>query len=219
MLVSPYYEPLSEREVEAHVRAVARTGLPLMLYNNPGGVGWSMSVELVARLAAIEGVEYLKDTTGDARRIFDIAELVGDRLELLNGQDTLTLLGFLAGTQAAVWGAPNATPAPCVRLWELVVREGDLDDARRLWRDFYPLNRFFEAEGYVPPVRAGAELRGLRVGPPRRPMLPLPEPKRARLRALMERVDRVMGAPVALSTSAPLRSSSMGTGNRVASSS
>lgn len=194
MLVSPYYEPMSEREIEAHARAVAVVGLPIMLYNNPGGTGTSMRPELIARLARVDGIEYLKDTTFDGQRLFEIAELVGDDVELLSGQDTLTLLSFLGGRRAAVWGAANATPAACVRLWELAVRDGMLEAARTLWRELYPVNRFFEREGYVQSVRAAAELRGVTVGPPRRPMLPLAPDAVERLRVLLDRVNVALGA-------------------------
>ncbi len=198
MLVSPWYEPLNEREIEAHLRAVAGVGVPVMLYNNPAATGWSLRPEFIAELAErVDGFRYLKDTTGDPGRLFRIQELVGDRLQLLNGQDTLALLGFLAGTRGAVWGAPNATPEACVELWRRTVQRTDLAAARDLWSAFYPVNRFFEQEGYQAAVKAGANLRGLRVGPPRRPNLPLPPDRVQVLAGLLERLNAALGVAVA----------------------
>lgn len=194
MLVCPWYEPIDETEIEQHVRAVGAAGLPLMIYNNPAATGWSMRPELIARLTAIEAVRYLKDTTGNAGRLFRIRELCGDRLELLNGQDTLALIGFLAGTRGAVWGAPNATPRACVELWRRTVQCVDLTAAHELWSAFYPVNRFFEDEGYVAAVKAGAQLRGVKVGIPRRPYLPLAPDRVAELAALLERLDATLDA-------------------------
>jgi 4-hydroxy-tetrahydrodipicolinate synthase len=192
MLVCPYYEPLDEREIEAYFRDVARVGLPLMIYNNPAATGWSMAPELVARLSEIDGVGSIKDTTGDAGRIFRIRELCGDRLEILNGQDSLAILGFLAGARATVWGAVNAMPEACVRLWELTVRDPDLDAARALWEVVYPVTRFFEQSGYVQAVKAATNLRGIDVGPPRHPALPLEAGRLAELEPLMARVARTV---------------------------
>lgn len=197
MLVSPWYEAINEREIEGYVRAVADVGVPVMVYNNPAATGWSMSAEFIARLAErIDGFRYLKDTTGNAGRLFRIRELCGDRLELLNGQDTLALLGFLAGTRGSVWGAPNATPQACVELWRRTVERLDLPAALRLWDAFYPVNRFFEEEGYMAAVKAGAQLRGIKVGLTRRPNLPLPPDRVQVLAGLLERLDQVLvGAP------------------------
>ncbi len=197
MLVSPWYEAINEREIEGYVRTVADVGVPVMVYNNPAATGWSMSAEFIARLAErIDGFHYLKDTTGNAGRLFRIRELCGDRLELLNGQDTLALLSFLAGTRGSVWGAPNATPRACVELWRRTVERLDLPAALRLWDAFYPVNRFFEEEGYMAAVKAGAQLRGIKVGPTRRPNLPLPPDRVQVLAGLLERLDQVLvGAP------------------------
>ena len=106
--------------------------------------------------------------------------------------DTLALLGFLAGARATVWGAPNATPEACVRLWELTVGDPDLPRARQLWDAFYPVNQFFEDAGYVAAVKAGTALRGLDVGDPRRPILPLSPDARDELRRRLERLDKVL---------------------------
>ena len=55
------------------------------------------------------------------------------------------------------------------------------------------MNRFLEAEGYVASVKAGAQIRGVDVGPPRPPIKPLAEKSRARLAKLMARLDKVLG--------------------------
>jgi 4-hydroxy-tetrahydrodipicolinate synthase len=194
LLICPWYEPMSEREIKEHVRAVASVGLPLMIYNIPSVTGWSMSPELIAELAENPEVRYLKDTTGNAERIFRIKQLLGDRLEILNGQDSLALLGFLAGTRGAIWGAGNATPHACIELWRLTVAQPDVEAARRLWDVFYPVNRFFETEGYIAAVKAATSLRGIEVGPPRRPYLPLEPDRVQELAGLLERLNAHVGA-------------------------
>lgn len=192
LVVPPYYEPLSEDEVVEHFAAIASVGPPVMVYNNPSGTGWTMRPELVARLAEHDNIRYLKDTTGDARRLFRVRELCGDDLELLNGQDSLALLGFLAGARATVWGAPNAVPAACLRLWQVTVENVDLDRARGLWAAFYPVNRFFEESGYVAAVKAATSMRGVKVGVPRLPISPLGPRDAVELRALLDDLDRAL---------------------------
>ncbi len=192
MLLPPFYEPLDDRELEGYVRAVADVGLPIMIYNNPAAVGWSISPSVIAQLSEIDGVRYLKDTTADAARLFEVRRLVGDRMQLLNGQDTLAILGFLGGTRASVWGAANAVPRACVRLWELTVDQPDVVAARRLWQALYPVTQFFEAEGYVASVKAATELRGIMVGAPRLPSLALSAEARDRLAPLLRAVEEAL---------------------------
>jgi 4-hydroxy-tetrahydrodipicolinate synthase len=192
MLICPYYEPLTEREVEEYFAAVAQVGLPLMIYNNPTATGWSMAPSLIARLSEIDEVRYVKDTTGDISRIFQITELCEDRIQILNGQDSVALAGFLVGARATVWGAPNATPEACVRLWELTVASLDLDAARVLWAALFPAMWFFEESGYSAAVKAATKLRGLDLGPPRHPVLPMEPGRIEELGRLLERLESTL---------------------------
>ncbi|MGW0877499.1 dihydrodipicolinate synthase family protein [Streptomyces sp. NPDC002740] len=186
MLVCPYYEAIDEREVEAYFRTVAEVGLPLMIYNNPSATGWSMRPEFIAKLASIDGVRFLKDTTPEVGRLFRIRQLCGDSIEILSGQDSVALAGFLAGgAQATVWGAVNAVPEACVRLWELAVLDQDAERAREFWSYLYPLARFFETHGYAQAVKTATNLRGIDVGSPRLPALPVEESDFAELRQLL----------------------------------
>ncbi len=193
MLQAPYDAPLRDEELVAHARAVAGVGLPIMLYNNVS-TGISLSTELVARLAEIDGVAYLKDSSADAARLTEISRLVGDGLQVLLGKDSFALFGFLAGARATVLGSPNAVPEAVVRLHRLTASDADLDAARALWTTLLPVLSFFETEGYVPAVKAATEQRGLRVGAPRPPTLPLGDAQRSELLALL---DAVQTAPPA----------------------
>jgi dihydrodipicolinate synthase/N-acetylneuraminate lyase len=86
-----------------------------------------------------------------------------------------------------------------VELWRRTVERLDLPAAQELWAAFYPVNRFFEEEGYVAAVKAGAQLRGVTVGRPRRPILPLAPGRVEALAALLERLDATLGLERAVS--------------------
>jgi 4-hydroxy-tetrahydrodipicolinate synthase len=79
-----------------------------------------------------------------------------------------------------------------VQLWELTVSKADIEGARRLWDAFYPVNHFFESEGYAASVKAATELRGIPVGHPRLPSLPLSNESRARLEQLLRVLDEAL---------------------------
>ena len=62
----------------------------------------------------------------------------------------------------------------------------DLVRGRTIWRTLYPLNRFFEQEGYVAAVKAATNMQGIAIGEPRPPILPLPDHKKAELGQRLE---------------------------------
>ena len=193
MLVGPYYEEPSEDELWDYVEAVAGDGgLPVLLYNNPAGTGYSMTTAFIAKCSRIPGVVAIKDTTHQAARIEELRHLCGKRIQLLSGQDTLQFIGLVAGARAAIWGAPNAVPGACVELFERIAVRGDVAGGRALWDRLYPVNRFLEAEGYVAAVKAGADIRGLHLGDPRLPIKPLAAAARTRLAKLMAMLEKAM---------------------------
>lgn len=186
MIVPPYYEPISEEEIFAHYQAVSdAVGIPIMVYNIPSAAGVDMGPQFVDRLAAIEHVEMLKDSTGNALTLQETIDLCGDRIDVFNGWDSLSFLGLVAGSVGCVWGAANVMPRQCVELYELVAEQGDLAAARELWRKMLPICFFLEREGYAAGVKAGAAIAGMDIGPPRRPILPLSPAKREELAKLL----------------------------------
>lgn len=50
MLITPFYEPLTERVIDLYAKTVAGSvDLPIMLYNNPGVTGLNLGVEGIVR--------------------------------------------------------------------------------------------------------------------------------------------------------------------------
>ena len=191
LLVMPYYEPLSHTELVAFVSDVAAVGLPIMIYNNPGATGETLTPEFLAELGHISNVVGVKDTTPEPHRLFAIDTASG-QLDVFSGHDTSTIFAFLSGRKAAIWGAPNVHPHACVALWRLAVQNKDVEASLELWKSFYHLNAFMESHSYVASAKAGANLRGVGVGRPRRPIAPLSEADREHLGSLIATVDETL---------------------------
>jgi len=105
----------------------------------------------------------------------------------MNGWDSLTLYGLLAGAPASVWGAANFIPELAAALFDAASRRRDLDEACRIWARIWPICNVLETSGsYAAAVKIGCELIGEPVGPPRKPILRLDDAFRARLRAALD---------------------------------
>jgi 4-hydroxy-tetrahydrodipicolinate synthase len=172
MIVPPYYCHPTEREIYHHYKAVAESiHLPIMVYNNPWTSGVDMQPALLQRLAEIENVAYVKESSGDMRRVSEIQRLCGDRLTVFCGADNLALEMFAVGIQGWVAAPANAIPRQCVRLYELAAVKKDLDQARELYLKMLPYFTALESGQFVQYVKASLEILGKPIGAPRRPLL------------------------------------------------
>ena len=190
MIVSPYYGHLSQQELYCHFRTVAEsTRLPIIVYNNPGTSGSDILAETLARLAELENIAAVKESTGIMQRVNEIMRLCGDRLAVLCGCDTLPLEMFLMGVKGWVAAPANSIPRECVQLFELAVERKDYGAAWDLYAVLLPLFELFEGSGqYVQLNKAALEMQGRSIGDPRPPLLPATEDRREQLRAIMDRI-------------------------------
>lgn len=195
MVVPPFYDPLSFESLMAFLADVAGAiGLSVMYYNVPGATGLRLDADQIARLGSIDGVDYLKDTSGDAVTLADLLVNRTEDIKAFNGWDTLTFFGLASGAEASVWGVAGVVPELAVRLWDTVVERGDLAAGRELWRDLWAISDFLESVNYVAGIKAGLELLGQPVGPPRLPTQPLPAADRERFAAILERAGALPAA-------------------------
>jgi 4-hydroxy-tetrahydrodipicolinate synthase len=182
MIVPPFYDALSWRELRAHYEAVASAiGIPIMYYNLPSASGVTLTAEQLRELP----ISSLKDTGGDAVLATELIQTGGPTL--LNGWDTLTFAALAAGARAVVWGVASILPAQCVELHRLLIDDIDLPAARELWARLWPVCQFLEGQSYPAAVKAACRLVGDTTGPVRAPLLELEEPAARELTALLER--------------------------------
>ena len=181
MIVPPFYDALSWRELLAHYTAVAEAiDIPIMYYNLPSATGVTLTAEQLRELP----ITCLKDTGGDATAATELIQTDGPTL--LNGSDTLTFAALAAGARAVVWGVASIVPEPCVELHRLLIDDIDLPAARDLWARLWPLCQFLEGQSYPAAVKTACGIVGDTTGPVRAPLLPLDEDATRDLAALVE---------------------------------
>jgi 4-hydroxy-tetrahydrodipicolinate synthase len=201
MSVSPYYSSPPEREVLQYFRDIAgAVDIPLVVYNNPGASGVSLSVAALGQLAEEGTAAVIKESHGDAARIHDLKLVCPPETSIVYGEDYGSFEAIVAGADGWVAGVGNFMPHQCVRLWELA-RGDDLHAARDHWYRILPLvnmtsikpmfGRPDERPDYIQIYKAALDELGLRGGPCRRPLLPLPPEDVEYLRALMTELELI----------------------------
>jgi 4-hydroxy-tetrahydrodipicolinate synthase len=198
VLPAMVYVPTRE-ELLAHFRAVAgASGLPIMLYNNPLAYRVSLSLEDLKDLAAEKTIVAIKESAIDSRRITDIINAIGGKLEVLVGLDDLALEGLLLGATGWVSGLTNAFPEESVALVK-AARAGDLETARAIYRWFMPLLHLDSEHDLVQSIKLAEQIMGRGSERVRMPRMPLSGARRADVIARVERAAaaRPIGAKAA----------------------
>jgi len=186
-VVAPYYGKPTTEELFEHFKAIAEAvDIPIFVYNNPWTSGVDITPPLLARLAKIDNIRYVKECSGDTRRVSQIIRLTDGKMTVLVGSDDNMLDAFLLGDKAWVSGIAKFIPEPCVKLYELCVEKEDFKSARELYYRMIPLGELVESSGkFVQYIKAGVELVGLQAGPPRRPLLTISQEERQVLERLV----------------------------------
>ena len=176
-VITPWYYPLSDAQLEAHYRAVfdATPDFPIYLYNLPAMAGNKLSAALATRLAlAYENCAGLKDSSGDLNVMFATNHLRDGRFNTAIGPDNLILAGLSLGLDATVSGGLNLTPEIITGIYE-AYQAGDMVRARE-WQGLqHRAGAVLARGGWLAAAKGLMKARGLDVGGVRPPLQPAPD--------------------------------------------
>jgi 4-hydroxy-tetrahydrodipicolinate synthase len=175
-----------------YAEVAAAISLPIILFNYPSLTGVDFVPSLVARLAEIENIQYIKESSGDTRRVHGIQRLVGERLSVICGAPNVALESLALGCRAWITGIMNVVPRSAKQLMQAVGDLGDLDLARQIYyTQILPVMDVL-ARNYNPTgtIKAGLCARGVNVGVPRKPGNTVSRDDRALLTSLLEDIAR-----------------------------
>jgi 4-hydroxy-tetrahydrodipicolinate synthase len=191
MVVPPYYCIPTVEELYEHYKAIAKSiSIPVMIYNNPRRTGVDMSPQWLVKIAGeIDNISYVKDSSGDPRRVHQIIALEHGKLIVFTGNDDLCLYALVAGAKGWVAAPANIVPELALSLVR-AVEQGDIDKAKGLFYRLLPLLGFIGRTGKLVQVcKAGLEMRGRCGGSLRRPRLPLTREEETELRGILEELE------------------------------
>ena len=136
LVATPYYNKPTQRGCILHFSEIAKVGLPVIVYNNPGRVGVRLEAETIAKLGEVSGIAACKDSTGDIRLIQKIREL--SSIPILAGDDDLTYETLFQGGSGAISVIGNLFPKAWKTLISLAL-EKKWEPAKKIADRFYPL--------------------------------------------------------------------------------
>ncbi|BCG49171.1 4-hydroxy-tetrahydrodipicolinate synthase [Citrifermentans bremense] len=186
LLVTPYYNKPSQEGLFRHYKAVAdAVALPQILYNVPGRTGVNLLPETVARLSVHPNIVAIKEATGSLQQASEVLALCGDKLDVLSGDDFITLPIMAAGGKGVISVTANIMPKEVSSLVD-AFNAGNMEEARRLHLYLLKISNAMFIESNPVPVKAAVSLMGKCSSEVRLPLAPLMEANLAKLTAIMK---------------------------------
>ena len=131
MILPVSYWPLTTDEVFEHYeRVTAAIEVPVCIYNNPWTTGVDMKPDFLARLASLNNVGCIKESTGDLTRITLIRLLTKDRVTIIAGWESSSLQAFMAGATGWAPVCTNFVPQLAMRFFDAAVHKRDASRGR-----------------------------------------------------------------------------------------
>lgn len=185
--VTPAYNKPSQEGLFGHFTAIADAadGLPVILYNVPGRTSVALEIETTLRLAELAPFVGIKEASGTLDAVHTLLAERPEGFLVLSGDDILTLPAIALGADGVVSVAANEAPALMSRLVR-AVRDGDMDEARRLHFRLLPLFRANFIETNPVPVKTACHLLGWMRDEVRPPLAPLSPSNLGRVEAALD---------------------------------
>ncbi len=143
LIVAPYYNKPSQEGVYLHMCEIAKhTKKPIMLYTIPGRCGIEISTSTVLRLVdSFDNFRVIKEAGGKVEKVSELYSQANGRIDILSGDDGLTLDFMRAGAKGIVSVASNILPEQMVEMVRLF-EAGKVDEAEAINKK---LHNFFKA--------------------------------------------------------------------------
>lgn len=177
LILPPYFVKLTDDEIYRHYEDVTGAfGVPVLLYNIPGNAVNALSPALVGRLAALDRVVAVKESSGDWNNYYSTFLAVKDSLRVFCGPSSVFGVPAVElGADGVIDCFPNMWPRDGLELY-FAPKRGDAVKAAAVQAMGRRLTDLCTSEGRTlyPATKAAMDLMGLPGGGrPRVPLRPL----------------------------------------------
>ncbi|MFH5834770.1 4-hydroxy-tetrahydrodipicolinate synthase [Proteiniclasticum sp. C24MP] len=192
-LLTPMFIKLTDDELYDHFKKIAdSTSIPVLLYNNPGKTANNISVSLLKRLAEVENIIGIKNTSLDFAQTIHFIEATREieNFKVLAGSDYY-IYGTLAyGGAGCVAGTANVAPRLVADIYDKYMK-GDLEGAMKAQYDLIPLRDTYNYGSFPVVMKDCLNLMGLDLGHPVMPIQHCSEEKMNELEAVLRNLDLI----------------------------
>jgi len=187
MIVTPFYEIPNQEGLYKHYAAIAEAvDIPICLYNIPPHTQVEIAPETLEKLAEIDNIVALKDSSGNLSYFAEVMRRVGDKMAILTGGDDITLPCFALGCHGAILALANIAPRMTVDLFQ-AVQQKEREKALDIFFKLLPISRAISVpQNFPAPVKEAVNMLGRAAGPARSPILPLGNEERGEIKKALQ---------------------------------
>jgi 4-hydroxy-tetrahydrodipicolinate synthase len=195
LTANPYYNRPGQEGQYQHFRAVAEAAeRPVLLYNIPGRTGVNLEPATVQRLAEIDNIIGIKESSGNIAQITELLTTLPRSFKVFAGDDSVALPVLALGGTGLVSVASNAIPRQMAAMVGAAL-ENDWAGARRINRQFFRLMQAHFWEASPAPVKAVLEMLGRCENVLRLPMVPVSMATRRKLETMVGELGLLATVP------------------------
>jgi 4-hydroxy-tetrahydrodipicolinate synthase len=160
LVITPYYNKPTQEGLYRYYRTIAEeVDIPIVMYNVPGRTGVNLLPGTVAKLAEIPNIVAIKEASANLSQMTEIVSLCGDKITLLSGDDFIILPILSIGGKGGISVVANIVPSTVVNLIKQF-NAGNLDEARKIQLELFPLCQAMFYETNPIPVKTSLTLMG-----------------------------------------------------------
>lgn len=186
LCVTPYYNKTTQKGLVAMYTAIANSvNIPIILYNVPSRTGVNIDPKTYFELSKVENIIAIKEANADLAKITEAFNLVGDKMDIYSGNDDEILIFLALGGLGVISVLSNVMPRKTVEMCDKFFA-GDIEGARKLQLELFPLIRALFSEVNPIPVKAALSKMGFCDNYFRLPLVPMSKEKEEILFKLMK---------------------------------
>ncbi len=187
MIVTPFYEIPNQDGLLKHYASIAEAvDIPICLYNIPPHTQVEIAPETLEKLAEIDNIVALKDSSGNLSYFAEVMRRVGDKMSILTGGDDITLPCFALGCHGAILALANIAPRMIVDLFQ-AVQQKEREKSLDIFFKLLPIARAISVpQNFPAPVKEAVNMLGRPAGPARSPILPVGAAEKADIKKTLQ---------------------------------
>jgi len=186
-VLTPMFIKASDTELYNHFKTiVSGTRLPVILYNNPGKTKNNISVELLKKLASIDNIIGIKNTSLDFSQTIHFIDSTRTvkNFRVLAGTDYYIYATLAHGGSGCVAGTANVAPSLVVDIYNKF-EAGDHAGAIEAQFRLVPLREAYGFGSFPVVMKDCLNLMGMNVGSPVKPVMHCSEENLEKLKNIL----------------------------------
>jgi 4-hydroxy-tetrahydrodipicolinate synthase len=186
---SYYHEQMVDEALIGFFSEVAdNVKIPVMIYNVTKFTHINISPKAVGVLSRHENIIGMKDSNGNVPQLVNFQSVIAEDFNLMVGTAAAWYPALALGIKAGIFAVANCIPDECARVQEFF-EDHQHAKAREIYRRIFPVNTALTATFGVGGLKYASQLLGYEGGTVRRPLMPLKEGEKEKLREILKAAD------------------------------